>query len=229
MDQKFSKISILADNQTPTPTKFLNKCEELRVFDDPYIQNLNPFDEGFRQAISSDNRRETFLTTQQSQDTLHTPQILPDFLSQPKLQDEPENLSLTPENIPKITVSEVEAQKPIPVLPKPSVIYATPLIATATSYDPSSVKNKLKNVILGNSTEVKRNLPTILIATPLIATPANLFNLNNGTVGSSQVVKVKKEVKSARDESESEKEGSGKRKADASKVERNRAAAKRYR
>lgn len=133
---------------------------------------------------------------------------------------------MTPENIPKITISEFEAQKPIPLLPKPNVIYAAPLIATTTSYDQSNVKDKLKSVILGNSSDIKRdkiNLPAILIATPLIATPANLI-LNDG--GNNQNLRIKKEVR-VEGESGSEKEG-GKRK-DVSKVERNRAAAKRYR
>lgn len=228
----------LADNQTPTPTRLLNKCEELRVFDDPYVQNLNPFDEGFRQAISCENR-DSFLTTQQqSQDTLHTPQIIPDFIARPlkeesQVQEEPENLSLTPDTIPKIIVSNVEVTKPISILPKPSVIYATPILATSASQlqtggdDRSNVKDKLKSVILGSSTnDIKRikltendkqlNLPAILIATPILAAPDTLI-VNNA------VVKIKKEVKI------NEKDGSARRKSDCSKVERNRAAARRYR
>jgi hypothetical protein len=107
------------------------------------------------------------------------------------------------------------------------------LITTTASYEQSNVKDKLKSVILGNSSEIKRekiNLPAILIATPLIATPANLI-LNNGSGNRAQSssVRVKREVRAATEgESESDKEVGGKRR-DVSKVERNRAAAKRYR
>lgn len=225
---------IPADNQTPTPTRLLNKCEELRVFDDPYIQNLNPFDEGFAKAISNENR-DNFLAVQQqqqNQDTLHTPQIIPDFLTRPKEsqkpQDEPENLSLTPtEHIPKILINHVEVTKPIPVLPKPSVIYAQPLQLHLTNEDHPNVKDKLKSVILGNSTtstlqkrvklneNEKMNLPTILIATPILTAP-NLI-INNAKVKKEVVNEEEMKVKSSR-KSES-----------TTKVERNRAAARRYR
>lgn len=208
------------------------------MFDDPYVQNLNPFDEGFRQAISCENR-DSFLTTQQSQDTLHTPQIIPDFITRPlkeepqNVQEEPENLSLTPDTIPKIIVSNVEVTKPISILPKPSVIYATPLLATSASQigdDRSNVRDKLKSVILGSSSDIKRvkltenetklNLPAILIATPIIEASGNLM-INSG------VGKIKKDVKS--EEKIIEKDRNARRKSDCSKVERNRAAARRYR
>lgn len=229
---------ILADNQTPTPTRLLNKCEELRVFDDPYVQNLNPFDEGFRQAISCENRESFLTTTHQSQDTLHTPQIIPDFITRPlkeesqTVQEEPENLSLTPDTIPRIVVSNVEVSKPIAILPKPSVIYATSTTQLQTvGDDRSNVRDKLKSVILGGSSsdtkrvkltenDTKLKLPAILIATPIITASGNM--LINNTVG-----KIKKEVKS--EEKNSENGANVRRKSECSKVERNRAAARRYR
>lgn len=214
----------------------LKKCEELRVFDDPYVQNLNPFDEGFRKAIYDDNREcSGFLSTPSNQDTLHTPQIIPEFVARtvkdeislnenPPMQDEPENLSTTPEiinNIPKITISEIFHEKPppIPLLPKPSIIYAAPIITTTTSMhltdgnkSNESVKDKLKNIILSSGTnsnststspdnnskrlklgepETKLNLPAILIRTvPLLATSTNLIINNPTTITNSKIIKT---------------------------------------
>ncbi|KAG5683770.1 hypothetical protein PVAND_013034 [Polypedilum vanderplanki] len=240
---------------TPTPTKFLNKCEELRVFEDPYIQNINPFDEGFRNAI--DNRNGGFLsvspTTATNQDTLHTPQIIPDFITRNikderipvdlPMQDEPENLSTTPDvipNIPKITISE-----PIPLLPKPNIIYAAPLITATKSNE--TVKDRLKNIILSNNngpttttvtsiaheshkrikldtTDTKLNLPAILIQTvPLIA-PTNVIKLKINDTKSTVDLK-----KDNGDNSTKKKSTSNKSDSAALKVERNRAAARRYR
>ena len=173
---------VIAADQTPTPTRLLNKCEELRVFDDPYIQNLNPFDEGFRKAINDDHQHCGFLTTPSSnQDTLHTPQIIPDFISRVikeeklkhevllPIQDEPENLSTTPD-IPKYTINdhhdhhpvERSHQQPIPLLPKQNIIYAAPILTSTASMhlnspindngkSSESVKDKLKNIILNNN------------------------------------------------------------------------------
>lgn len=272
----------------------LNKCEELRVFDDPYIQNLNPFDEGFRKAIDDrDDYGFLAATSNSTTDTLHTPQIIPDFVarhvkdekllrndeSRLPMQDEPENLSTTPDvmtNIPKITISESSIEKlqhhhqPQPILPKPNIIYAAPILTTtATSLhlnhnnhhecnnkSNESVKDKLKSIILNGSTssssssvadsskrmkidtDTKLNLPAILIQTvPLIA-PANLLINNTSKLKIESDVKPFDNGNSSRRTIKSEAENSTKRKSSTSnnkpdsaalKVERNRAAARRYR
>jgi cyclic AMP-dependent transcription factor ATF-2 len=274
----FSLFAPSAADLTPTPTRLLNKCEELRVFEDPYLQNLNPFDEGFRNAI--DNRDSGFLSASPStnQDTLHTPQIIPDFIARNikdervhvdlPMQDEPENLSTTPDvisNIPKIIIGESPPQ-PIPLLPKPSVIYAAPLITTANSSGlplKDDVKHRLKTIIMSNSSsnssftttsltesnkrakidaDTKLNLPAILIQTvPLIA-PANLIlnnsNINNNNnsnsayKGANSLPKVLTEVKRGDNDNSTKKKSSTtsvKGETATLKVERNRAAARRYR
>ena len=151
----------------------------MRVFDDPYIQNLNPFDEGFRKAINDDHHGGFLTTPSSNQDTLHTPQIIPDFISRVikeeklkhevllPIQDEPENLSTTPD-IPKYTINDHHSversyQQPIPLLPKPNIIYAAPILTSTISMhlnstlndnvkSSESVKDKLKNIILNNNT-----------------------------------------------------------------------------
>lgn len=68
-------------DQTPTPTRLIRNCEEIGLFDD-----LNPFEQTFRQAIDSKNKPSTnLLATDTSnvtnkcndEDTLHTPNIFP--------------------------------------------------------------------------------------------------------------------------------------------------------
>jgi hypothetical protein len=269
----------------------------LRVFDDPYIQNLNPFDEGFRKAISEDHQHAGFLTTPSSnQDTLHTPQIIPDFISRVikeeklkhevllPIQDEPENLSTTPD-IPKYSITdqhehhtiERTQQQPIPLLPKPNIIYAAPILTSAapmhlndSGKSSESVKDKLKNIILNNNTtgtatitdgskrikmesESKLNLPAILIQTVPLITPANFIINNNNNDddsklrvtssnnGNSNSIKLKPlEIKKPEREistkkrtvtanSDSSNNSNTKPDSNALKVERNRAAARRYR
>jgi hypothetical protein len=250
------------------------------------LQNINPFEEGFRRAAEDNSngviRDSFFLTTPSSQDTLHTPQILPQFdprmvKTEQPIQDEPENLTVpsTPEdlsNIPK-TIREAERlesnvndlinsqkamQLPIPLLPKPSVIYAAPLISTAslTTATPAtfnlgenqednkneSVKDRLKNILLSNPATFEKNkriktepMPTIFLgAVPLIAAPQSLV-INNA------ISKLKVVNNEARHDeilpAKTSESGSGSRKRsrvdkpDPSnlKVERNRAAARRYR
>lgn len=256
---------LISADQTPTPTRLLNNCEALRVFDD--LQNINPFEEGFRKAtedISNGFIPEShFLCTPSNQDTLHTPQILPHFdprsvkIELP-VQDEPENLTVpsTPEDLSHIpkTVREAESNgidlnitnklshPPIPLLPKPNIFYAAPILSVSAAYNFSghlmqddvkneSVRDKLKNILLSNPTSLDKNkriktenIPAIYIgAVPLVAAPASLIDKNS-------IDGIKSPVRA--NESES---GSRKRtkldKADASnlKVERNRAAARRYR
>lgn len=209
-----------------------------------------------------------FLATPSNQDTLHTPQILPQFesrpvKSEPPTQDEPENLTIPTTvddsiNIPKtsrnievndLKFSQKSSQPPIPLLPKPSVIYASPIITSPTaisgfSLDASrsseSVKDKLKSIILSNSgSQIDKKriktepVPTILIgAVPLIATPANLildsnkFDFMSNETAQPEAVPVK----ASDNGSGSRKRARGERpEASVMKVERNRAAARRYR
>lgn len=263
------KIFFLAD-QTPTPTRLLNNCEALRVFDD--LQNINPFEEGFRRAAEDNSNgiiRETcFLATPSNQDTLHTPQILPQIdtrfvKTEQPVQEEPENLTVpsTPEdlsNIPK-TSREVESngndlnisqKAPIPLLPKPSVIYAPPAtfnLDVNNSHEDiknESVKDRLKNILLSNPASFDKSkrikietMPAIYIgAVPLVAASASDLVVSNGS-SKSKVANneaINDETLQVRT-SESGSGGSRKRsrgeKPDASnlKVERNRAAARRYR
>ncbi|XP_060536775.1 uncharacterized protein LOC132708435 isoform X2 [Cylas formicarius] len=70
-----SKSAQIAD-ETPTPTRFIQNCEEVGLFQD--LQNVNPFDEVFKRAVenSNSNMLEPNLKST-SDDTLHTPQIYP--------------------------------------------------------------------------------------------------------------------------------------------------------
>lgn len=243
------------------------------------MQNINPFEEGFRRAAEDNSNgiiRETcFLVTPSNQDTLHTPQILPQIdtrfmKTEQPVQEEPENLTVpsTPEdlsNIPK-TSREVESngndlnfshkttQPPIPLLPKPTVIYASPLISTPATFNlpennsqedikNESVKDRLKNILLSNPASFEKNkrikiesMPAIYIGTvPLVAASASMV-ISNGSnklkVANNEA--INDETLPVRT-SESGSGGSRKRsrgdKPDVSnlKVERNRAAARRYR
>lgn len=245
------------------------------------MQNINPFEEGFRRAAEDNSngiiRDNFFLTTPSNQDTLHTPQILPQFdprsvKTELPVQDEPENLTVpsTPEdlsNIPKtsreaerlgshvndLIISQKASQPPIPLLPKPSIIYAAPLSSAAATFNlvenlsqddnkNESVKDKLKNILLSNPSTFEKNkriktepMPTIYIgAVPLIAAPASLLGDNNSNklrvVDHEVAHDERSPVKSSESGSGSRKRGRGD-KPDASnlKVERNRAAARRYR
>lgn len=257
----------------------MNNCEELRVFDD--LQNINPFDEGFRRAVEDGSngiaRDLCSLDTPSNQDTLHTPQILTHFESrltkhdkseenktEIPIQDEPENLSLPTsiEDIP--TVEDVKPliiyktiTNPIPLLPKPNIIYAAPLIQNTMHLPPAisadvmktsaSVKDKLKSKLNSNGSQADKkrmklsepvtnlNLPTILIGSvPLIATaPAKIVISNNDkfeitsydAITNQQVV-----IKPSDNEHSSKKRTrSDKSETTSLKVERNRAAARRYR
>ncbi|KAG5878318.1 hypothetical protein JTB14_025368 [Gonioctena quinquepunctata] len=66
-----------AADQTPTPTRFIRNCEEVGLFQD--LQNVNPFDEIFKRATDSMKNGETLEISEanNSDDTLHTPHILP--------------------------------------------------------------------------------------------------------------------------------------------------------
>lgn len=269
------KFSILAD-QTPTPTRLLNNCEALRVFDD--LQNINPFEEGFRRAAEDNSngiiRDSCFLTTPSNQDTLHTPQILPQIHFDPRsvktelpVQEEPENLTVpsTPEdlsNIPKtsreaesngndLIISQKATQPPIPLLPKPSVIYAAPIVSAPATFTVAendgkneSVKDRLKNILLSNPASFEKNkriktetMPTIYIgAVPLVTAAAANLLINNGSnklkVTDNEVARNSESLAVKSNESGgASRKRSRSDKSDASnlKVERNRAAARRYR
>lgn len=247
------------------------------MFDD--LQNINPFEEGFRRAVEDNSNgifRETcFLTTPSNQDTLHTPQILPQFdprsvKTEQPVQDEPENLTVpsTPEdlsNIPKtsreaerndLSISQKSTQPPIPLLPKPSVIYAAPMISAPVNFSLSenvsqednkneSVKDRLKNILLSNPASFDKNkriktepMPAIFInavPVPLVTvTPTNLL-ISNGSNklklasnearhDESLAVRTSESVGATRKRSRSDKPDPSNL-----KVERNRAAARRYR
>lgn len=70
-----NKNSEVAD-QTPTPTRFIRTCEEFGLFQD--LQNVNPFDEFFKKATEVTKSGGTLEVHEvNSEDTLHTPHILP--------------------------------------------------------------------------------------------------------------------------------------------------------
>lgn len=62
-------------DQTPTPTRFIRNCEEVGLFQD--LQNVNPFDETFRNAVEFGNKGLLAVPTTSNEDSLHTPHILP--------------------------------------------------------------------------------------------------------------------------------------------------------
>lgn len=215
----------------------LNNCEELRVFDD--LQNINPFEEGFRRAVedNGDVREQTFVTYQ---DTLHTPQILPHIEKcslkanddmQPPTQIESSESSLKDEN-PKTSKLK---QMPVPLQPKP-IACATPLTAifvakiteTEQNNNTGSVRDKLKNILLSNSS-IKVDRKRKLEAVPEIfealtrATPSGNDNeKQNNVITDSTKINLSKEMNRKRNKVE-------KGEFSNLKVERNRAAARRYR
>lgn len=177
-------------------------------------------------------------------------------------QEEPENLTLPTTlddstNIPKATqpsdttTNDLKSTQkpPIPLLPKPSIIYTAPIITSPTAIYPESlsadvsrsnesVRDKLKNIILSNNgSQIERkrikseHVPTIIIGTvPLVAPPTNLvINSSNKTMNTSNDMTVST-IKTSDNGSASRKRTRAE-KTDAStlKVERNRAAARRYR
>ncbi|KAJ0170118.1 hypothetical protein K1T71_014046 [Dendrolimus kikuchii] len=69
------KGAFVAD-QTPTPTRFIRNCEEVGLFQD--LQNVNPFDEGFKRAMDA---KHSILSLENaiassSGEELHTPQMM---------------------------------------------------------------------------------------------------------------------------------------------------------
>ncbi|KAJ8969348.1 hypothetical protein NQ317_011043 [Molorchus minor] len=75
LESLLKKVYFLAD-QTPTPTRFIRNCEEVGLFQD--LQNVNPFDEFFKKAVEvAKNGGSLVVPEAQSDDTLHTPHILP--------------------------------------------------------------------------------------------------------------------------------------------------------
>lgn len=243
------------------------------MFDD--LQNINPFEEGFRRAVEDNGNgmvsNSCFLTTPSSQDTLHTPQILPHFehrqmKSEPQTelppQEEPENLTLPSNledstNIPKATQPsetttndlKTNQKPPIPLLPKPSIIYEPPVITSPSVIYPESdssrpnesVRDKLKHIILSNNgSQVERKriktepVPAIFIGTvPLVIPTTNIVvNSSNKTSNMSDEMTLSSEstMKSSDNGNVSRKRTRGeKTEASSLKVERNRAAARRYR
>lgn len=166
----------------------------------------------------------------------------------PTKVDEVQVPSITITNSNQIPIapklSTVAITQPIALLPKPSIIYATPLIAsnltstsTINNVEPKTsdiVKNKLKSIILSNSVvqnDVNRikaqNIPTLIIGTalPLIHAPANLISLNDNAKMES-ITKSTLEKPSIR---KATKRTASESKGGSQKTERNRAAAKRYR
>ncbi|RVE49727.1 hypothetical protein evm_005597 [Chilo suppressalis] len=70
------KAAFVAD-QTPTPTRFIRNCEEVGLFQD--LQNVNPFEEGFKRAMET--CKHGLLTLENAgpsstSDDLHTPQMV---------------------------------------------------------------------------------------------------------------------------------------------------------
>ncbi|XP_047038422.1 uncharacterized protein LOC124643475 [Helicoverpa zea] len=67
------KAAFVAD-QTPTPTRFIRNCEEVGLFQD--LQNVNPFDEGFKRAMEAKHGILSLESALSSSDELHTPQMV---------------------------------------------------------------------------------------------------------------------------------------------------------
>lgn len=64
-----------SSDQTPTPTRFIRNCEEVGLFQD--LQNVNPFDETFKKAAELVKSGSLHIPVASTDDTLHTPHILP--------------------------------------------------------------------------------------------------------------------------------------------------------
>ncbi|KAG6465292.1 uncharacterized protein LOC119189720 [Manduca sexta] len=70
--------AVFVADQTPTPTRFIRNCEEVGLFQD--LQNVNPFEEGFKRAMEAKHNLlslENTITTTSTTDELHTPQMFP--------------------------------------------------------------------------------------------------------------------------------------------------------
>ncbi|XP_050359229.1 uncharacterized protein LOC126779285 [Nymphalis io] len=67
------KAAFVAD-QTPTPTRFIRNCEEVGLFQD--LQNVNPFDEGFKRAMETKHGVLSLEAGSSTEDALHTPHLL---------------------------------------------------------------------------------------------------------------------------------------------------------
>lgn len=88
-----------SSDHTPTPTRFIRNCEELGLFQD--LQNVNPFEEGFREALSNPTVNNKLCpplsaTDSNNDGTLHTPKILPliyNAYSLPETTEEPSKLN----------------------------------------------------------------------------------------------------------------------------------------
>ena len=142
---------------------------------------------------------------------------------------------------------------PIPLLPQPSIIYAEPIITNTTflhvpdndtNRSNANVRDKLKNIILSNSgsqIDKKRikteSVPTIFIGSvPLAASTTSLL-INSNSDNSSTFKKSGDEVthpsnlisKISNSVSSNKRTRGEKTEASTLKVERNRAAARRYR
>ncbi|KAF6203587.1 hypothetical protein GE061_001919 [Apolygus lucorum] len=78
MELSLNKTSNLPSNETPTPTRFINNCDAIGLF-----QELNPFEETFKKAVENSNsgtyRPQTISVLEKAAgDELHTPQVFPD-------------------------------------------------------------------------------------------------------------------------------------------------------
>ncbi|CAG9863349.1 unnamed protein product [Phyllotreta striolata] len=75
------------NNETPTPTRFIRNCEEVGLFQD--LQNVNPFDNMFKKAADlAKNGVMAEFESANSNDSLHTPHILPHTNETPHTDDE---------------------------------------------------------------------------------------------------------------------------------------------
>uniref|UniRef100_A0A146L8N8 Transcription factor atf1 n=1 Tax=Lygus hesperus TaxID=30085 RepID=A0A146L8N8_LYGHE len=97
MELSLNKTSNLPSNETPTPTRFINNCEAIGLF-----QDLNPFEETFKKAVENAKRgtlrpQTISVLGKAAGDDLHTPQV---FL------DGPESHSLESENsgLPEVVI-----------------------------------------------------------------------------------------------------------------------------
>lgn len=183
------------------------------------------------------------IPTQDEPENLTIPSTPEDSSHIPKLFRQAES------SINDLKISQKQSQPPITLLPKPNVNYAAPLIAAQTairlsesvvSRSNESVKDKLKNCILSNSgshidkkrikTEpVPTICPSVYIGScPLVATTTNLTINNNN---SDEVAQPNNLIPKSNDIGSAARKRVRGEKSEAStlKVERNRAAARRYR
>lgn len=138
-------IYFLIADQTPTPTRFLQNCDEVGLFQD--LQNVNPFDEPFRKAAEMVKSGSLPVPALPDDDTLHTPHIFP--------------------HLPEVTITMYKSESKLAASEKSSTIITNkttpPAIAIeddAQSMETSNETETDESATKTNESAIKTNEPT---------------------------------------------------------------------